>query len=175
MSRRAWLFPALLALLLFTGDLAANFMSVNIPPSYRPWMWAVIGLVAIAAVALAVWDARQPSAAVPAGQDFYSIYQQPAGRAQLSAEQFQRILEEYLSWADKAYARARLYGLESVRTAKGRPMRSLADVFVPITLRRSTPPSRSEVEGSGLPRSKACAYNRCRIYLTWQSQNQRGL
>ncbi|MBI3958286.1 MAG: SUMF1/EgtB/PvdO family nonheme iron enzyme [Chloroflexi bacterium] len=184
--RRSWLFPALLALLLFVGELAANFMPVNIPPGYQPWMWAVIVLAAIAAVALAVWDARQSSAAPnptppeqttlsgdfdgpvaagsgdavdasaaagpiikpsgPVTQHFYAIYQQPAGPARLGAEQFQPLLEEYLGWVERAYARARLYGLESLRTARGRPVRSLADVFVPITLRRFTPPSRQAVE-----------------------------
>ena len=77
---------------------------------------------------------------------YYSIYQQPSGRARLDEDQFQRILQEYLDWTDRAYGRARLYGLESVRTARGRPVRSLADVFVPISLRRFAPPSRRDVE-----------------------------
>lgn len=82
----------------------------------------------------------------PVTQHFYTVYQQPSGRARLDKEQFQRTLDAYLEWADRAYARARLYGLESVRTAKGRPVRSLADVFVPIALRRFAPPSRQAVE-----------------------------
>ena len=74
---------------------------------------------------------------------FYTIYQQPSGRARLREEEFQRILQEYLDWADRAYARAQLYG---VPTAKGRAVRSLADVFVPVSLRRFAPPSRQAVE-----------------------------
>ncbi|RME57805.1 MAG: hypothetical protein D6790_12810, partial [Caldilineae bacterium] len=82
----------------------------------------------------------------PVTQYFYTVYQQPPGREQLTEEQFQRVLGEYLAWVGKAYARARLYGLESVRTARGRPVRSLAEVFVPIALRRFNPPGRAEVE-----------------------------
>jgi formylglycine-generating enzyme required for sulfatase activity len=76
----------------------------------------------------------------------YYIYQSAPGPARLGEDEFRRVLAEYLGWAQKAYARARLYGLESVRTAKGRPVRSLSDVFVPIRLRRFTPPERGHIE-----------------------------
>ncbi|MCP4164900.1 MAG: SUMF1/EgtB/PvdO family nonheme iron enzyme, partial [Chloroflexi bacterium] len=78
--------------------------------------------------------------------EFYARYETPQGKGRLSKSEFGTILLEYMSWVQKAYAKARLYGLESIRTAKGRPVRSLADVFVPITLRRFSSPTRREVE-----------------------------
>jgi len=78
--------------------------------------------------------------------EFYAIYETPVGKGRLSESDFENILLEYMGWVQKAFSKARLYGLESIRTAKGRPARSLADVFVPITLRRFSPPTRREVE-----------------------------
>ncbi len=78
--------------------------------------------------------------------NIYKIYQSPPGKAALSDTEFKRILEEYLCWVSNAYSKARLYGLESLPTAQGRPVRSLSDVFVPLTLRRFQPLRRDDVE-----------------------------
>ncbi len=80
------------------------------------------------------------------GTLLFNIYQSPPGDGRLSEEDFRRILREYLEWVYEANRRARLYGLESFQTARGKPVRSLEDVFVPLTLRRFNPPSRDEVE-----------------------------
>ena len=77
---------------------------------------------------------------------FYQVYLTAPGKARLSESEFGRILSEYLGWVQRACNRARLYGLESSPTVRGRPVRSLAEVFVPITLRRFQPPRRDEVE-----------------------------
>ncbi len=80
------------------------------------------------------------------GKIVFEIYRHPPGKGKLSEDDFQRILEEYLKWVELAHAQARLYGLESLRTAKDKPVRQLADVFVPLTLREFTPPERREIE-----------------------------
>jgi hypothetical protein len=72
---------------------------------------------------------------------FFTRYEAPAGKAHLSKEEFERTLREYLAWVVKAYGRARLYGLESLPTTREQPRRQLADVFVPLTLRRFSPPA----------------------------------
>ncbi len=76
----------------------------------------------------------------------YHIYRRPPGRSALSEDQVRHVLGEYLRWARDAYRKARLYGLESLPTAQGRPVRQLKDVFVPITLCRFQPPRQAELE-----------------------------
>ncbi len=77
----------------------------------------------------------------------YHFYQAAPGRGKLSETDFTRILKDYVQWVLNAYGKARLYGLESVQTTRERPNRQLADVFVPLSLRRFSPPSRREIEG----------------------------
>ncbi len=77
---------------------------------------------------------------------FFTQYQTPSGKEKLSKSDFERILREYLNWVVKAYGKARLYGLESMRTTREQPRRQLADVFVPLSLRRFSPPRRDEIE-----------------------------
>jgi hypothetical protein len=78
--------------------------------------------------------------------NIYQVYQAAPGRTALSQQAFDHILRDYLRWVQNAYNKARLYGLESLRTAPGRPVRELSQVFVPLTLRRTQPPRRHEVE-----------------------------
>ena len=56
----------------------------------------------------------------------YHMYQSAPGRKALRQQDVERILGDYLRWVDNAYSKARLYGLESSPTARGRPVRSLA-------------------------------------------------
>src|SRR5215468_2151003 len=76
----------------------------------------------------------------------YHVYQSAPGRKALRQQDVARILGDYLRWVYNAYSKARLYGLESSPTARGRPVRALAEVFVHVTLRRVQPPRRIEVE-----------------------------
>jgi formylglycine-generating enzyme required for sulfatase activity len=101
---------------------------------------------------------------------YYTIYTKPAGRHALSEEDFARILNEYLTWVRNAHDRARLYGLESLPTMKDRPVRTLADVFVPVTLRRFQPPRRDEVEQ--LAREFKGEMARAQAYLKLVEQGQ---
>jgi hypothetical protein len=78
--------------------------------------------------------------------NIYHVYQSAPGRMALRQEDVERILGDYLRWVYNAYSKARLYGLESSPTARGRPVRALAEVFVHVTLRRVQPPRRMEVE-----------------------------
>ena len=94
-------------------------------------------------------------------RDQWNIYLSAAGRGRLSEEDFQKILNNYLVWVGNTNNKARLWGLESLQVTGDRPVRSLSDVFVPLSLCRFTPPRRDEVEElvgqstNGLERNKA--------------------
>lgn len=92
----------------------------------------------------------------------YQVYQTSPGRTVLTQKDFERVLGDYLHWVQNAYSKTRLYGLESLPTAQGRPVRDLAKVFVPLTLRRVQPPRREEVEqlAEQMQDDKARAYLR---------------
>ena len=79
-------------------------------------------------------------------QTIYHIYQNAPGRAALDDKQFAQFLSEYQDWIGKAYNRARLYGLEAIQAEHKQVRRTLADVFVPLTLRRFAPLERDEIE-----------------------------
>ncbi|MDL1895690.1 NACHT domain-containing protein [Anaerolineae bacterium CFX7] len=79
-------------------------------------------------------------------QTIYHIYQNAPGRAALDDKQFEQFLSEYQDWIGKAYNRARLYGLEAIQAEHKQVRRTLADVFVPLTLRRFAPLERDEIE-----------------------------
>src|SRR4029434_7154556 len=91
----------------------------------------------------------------------YHVYQSAPGRQVLRQQDVERILGDYLHWVYSAYSKARLYGLESSPTARGRPVRALAEVFVHVTLRRVQPPRRMEVE----ERAKEMQGDAARAYL----------
>jgi len=76
----------------------------------------------------------------------FQIYQSASGKPRLDEAGFERILRNYLEWLRKAYGKARLYGLESIQTSGSQKKRELSEVFVPLSLRRFSPPSRAEVE-----------------------------
>lgn len=100
----------------------------------------------------------------------YKVYQSLPGRPRLNKNDFKRILGEYLDWVQNAYDKARLYGLESLRTAQGQPIRRLADVFIPLTLRRFQPLRREEVEE--LLRDQGDLSSRTKAYLKLVEQKQ---
>jgi len=70
---------------------------------------------------------------------YYRVYQSSTGPQALDQLSFERTLRDYLDWVQKAYSKARLYGLESSRTSGGPAIRQLLDVFVPLSLRRFRP------------------------------------
>jgi membrane protein implicated in regulation of membrane protease activity len=60
--RRAWLVPALIALLLFLGGVASNLVAGDLQPlvqPYRAWVWALFFVALVVAVGAAVWESRQ--------------------------------------------------------------------------------------------------------------------
>jgi len=79
-------------------------------------------------------------------QYVFNIYRGAAGPGRLSDAEVRRILDEYLRWVRDAYDDARLFGLESAPTARPVQRPSLTDVFIPLTLRRFSPPDRRERE-----------------------------
>jgi formylglycine-generating enzyme required for sulfatase activity len=101
--------------------------------------------------------------------NFYHLYQSAAGRAVWNKAEFEKVLQEYLSWVHQAYGQARLYGLESLRTSRGRPVKNLSDVFVPLTLRRFQPPRREEIERLA---EKQDSLSKARAYLELVEQKQ---
>ena len=75
----------------------------------------------------------------------------PIGRRKTSRPRPQnpageKALQDYLGWVQGAYGTLSLYGLESKAIQQGRPQGGLAEVFVPLTLKRVSPPKSDEVE-----------------------------
>ena len=66
-------------------------------------------------------------------------------RGELSPEQATAILNSYLGWVRRSYDKVQTFGLENPRTAKQPKIELLTDVFIPLTVRRFRPPSRSEL------------------------------
>ncbi len=95
---------------------------------------------------------------VTAGRDFVgrdqfvayiiNIYHGVAGAGKLGDADLRRILGEYLRWVRAAYDHARLFGIESAPTARSTPRPGLTDIFIPLTLRRFSPPERREREAA---------------------------
>ncbi len=73
-----------------------------------------------------------------------SIIIGPTGR-KLSAEQAKTYLNGYLSWVRKVYDKAQLFGMENPRTVQQPKRETLIDVFIALTVRRFSPPSRKEL------------------------------
>jgi len=104
----------------------------------------------------------------------YAIYQKPVGKPRLDEATFRRLLGNYLDWVQKAYGKARLYGLDSTRTARGKPRRDLAEVFVPLALQRFTPPTRREIEAAARDfGSDPLAEHKAYLHLV-ETQRRRG-
>ncbi|NUM77752.1 NACHT domain-containing protein, partial [candidate division KSB1 bacterium] len=93
-----------------------------------------------------------------------NVYLSPPGKPTLNNEEFERMLNEYLRWVSNAYTKARLYGLESLRTG-GAPVRKLSEVFVPVKLRRFQSLDREAKEKIGAHARDDTAANRS--YLEW--------
>ena len=79
-------------------------------------------------------------------QTIYNYYQSAPGYAALDDKQFARFLSEYQVWIGNTYNLARLYGLEAIQAEHKQRVRSLGDVFVPLTLRQFAPLERKEIQ-----------------------------
>lgn len=100
------------------------------------------------------------------------VYQTPPGKPSLSDKDVRFVLGEYLNWVRNAYSKTRLYGLESLPTAQGHPVRELKDVFVPITLCRFFPPQQSELETMASQAGERTSL--ARAWVEW-TERQRGV
>ncbi|MBE2233803.1 MAG: SUMF1/EgtB/PvdO family nonheme iron enzyme, partial [Anaerolinea sp.] len=69
-------------------------------------------------------------------------------RGELSPQQATAILNGYLGWVRRSYDKIQTFGLENPRQAKQPRIEFLTDVFIPVTVRRFQPPSRSELEAA---------------------------
>jgi formylglycine-generating enzyme required for sulfatase activity len=76
----------------------------------------------------------------------FNIYRQPLGRPQLSEAQFERIINDYLTWVLDEYGRARLHGLQSLQ-GSGPYRKPLSAVYTSLRVSR-----RPAVEPGGLER-----------------------
>ena len=100
----------------------------------------------------------------------FEIYQSSPGKPNLSENEVRRILGEYLRWVRNAFSKACLYGLESLSTARGRPVRQLKDVFVPLTLRRFRPPRQVDLERLAGKRDDELSL--ARAWMEWGARQQ---
>ncbi len=81
----------------------------------------------------------------PYSQYFHTCYCKAPGKSELSRAEFDQALWAYLDCVKLDYNQARLY---AERTPRGEhlPVRKLEEVFIPLTLRRSTPPPPEDVQ-----------------------------
>jgi formylglycine-generating enzyme required for sulfatase activity len=98
-----------------------------------------------------------------------NYYLAPSGNAALSGAEFDKCLKEYLDWVAQANDQARLFGVESMGSAKGRPNKLLQDVFLPVSLRYFAPLSRRELEEI---EAQAELHEKKRVYLKKIKQKQ---
>jgi len=96
------------------------------------------------------------------GHVFGSVYMTPPGKPALTEEEFRRIFTEYLRWVQDAHKTARLYGVESLAASKGRPVRELSKVFVPLGLRGYLP-AKGRKGADGRKASKAIGLARTQL------------
>lgn len=136
--RRSWQVPALLALILFLGELAANFMPIEIPPAWRPWLWAVIILAGAAAIWLAVRGSRQTSEPGERLVESHGVY------ADLRRRYLTRIAEQtrYLPMSAVDFKTA------SAETGQ-QERQTLADVYVDLDTTTAIPAEEKKGEGQG--------------------------
>lgn len=106
------------------------------------------------------------------GRDQWNIYVNAIGRGQLSEEEFDKVRRAYLEWVHNVYNKARLWGLESLNASGDKPVRSLADVFVPLSLCRFTPPSLDEVREVAGRRADLLEQRRAYMRLVQERQEQ---
>ncbi len=80
---RPWLLPALLAILLALGGLAANVIAADLQETLKPVRWLGWGLFAIstvAAIVLAIQEARRPADRAPDGRQAAKQYEEQRRR-----------------------------------------------------------------------------------------------
>ncbi|HEX5602018.1 MAG TPA: hypothetical protein VFX63_05680, partial [Pyrinomonadaceae bacterium] len=61
-SRRPWLIPGLVAVILFIGAVASNLIASDLETSlkpYRLWVWLMFAIAFLVAVATAIFEARR--------------------------------------------------------------------------------------------------------------------
>src|SRR2546421_12003053 len=61
-SPRAWIVPAIIAVILFIGAVASNLVAAYVQSSldpYRRWVWASFGIALTVAIAVAIREARR--------------------------------------------------------------------------------------------------------------------
>ena len=64
---RRWMWPAIVAVILFAGSMASNLVGAGMEAfvdQYRFWLWVLIGIALVTSVGMAVYDSRhaQPTA-----------------------------------------------------------------------------------------------------------------
>lgn len=80
---RPWLLPALIALILAVGNLAANLVAADLQETLKPVRWLVWGAFVIslaAAVWIAIREARRPSDSTPTTRQAARLYEEQRRR-----------------------------------------------------------------------------------------------
>ena len=119
-----------------------------------------------------VGEVTQAEHSVFIGRDQWNIYVNAMGRGRLSEKEFDEVRRAYLEWVRNVYSKARLWGLESLHVSGDKPVRSLADVFVPLSLCRFTPPSPDEVRKVAGSRADLLELRRAYMRLVQERQEQ---
>ncbi|MFZ2517152.1 MAG: hypothetical protein WA089_00475, partial [Anaerolineae bacterium] len=80
---RPWLLPALIALILAIGNLAANWVAADLQETLEPvrWLvWAAFAISLVAAIVIAVREARRPADPAPGGRQAAKQYEEQRRR-----------------------------------------------------------------------------------------------
>ncbi|MFZ1268531.1 MAG: hypothetical protein WAU95_18915, partial [Anaerolineae bacterium] len=80
---RPWLLPALIALILAIGNLAANWVAADLQETLEPvrWLvWAAFAISLVAAIVIAVREARRPADPAPGSRQAAKQYEEQRRR-----------------------------------------------------------------------------------------------
>jgi formylglycine-generating enzyme required for sulfatase activity/energy-coupling factor transporter ATP-binding protein EcfA2 len=141
---RPWLLPALIALFAALGGLAANWIAADLQETLKPVRWFVWGLFAIstvAAIGLAIREARRPA--------------DPASGGRQAAKQYEEQRRRYLQRIAADLRFLPLTAVDIKAASAETPVEDrlpLADVYVALDTKTSVPVARKEAQTAALGR-----------------------
>jgi formylglycine-generating enzyme required for sulfatase activity/energy-coupling factor transporter ATP-binding protein EcfA2 len=136
--RRAWLVPALIALLLFLGGVASNLVAGDLQPlvqPYRAWVWALFFVALVVAVGAAVWESRQRESERPSLRRVADEY----------SDLRRRYLERLCQRLEFLPLRGVDFKTASAETGEKQRLR-LPDVYVGLNTTASLPAEKDQAE-----------------------------
>ncbi|MCI0520694.1 MAG: hypothetical protein L0Z70_10635, partial [Chloroflexi bacterium] len=188
-SYRIFIVPGVLLFIGLLAFIAALVSWLLFPDFYStPARWVVLFFVALTGVVIVVknlvdilkgvrdllpeeQEKTPKTYQTPFSAFFYDCYCKAPGKPELSRAEFNQALWTYLDWVMRHYNQARLY-TEKPPEGEQIPQRKLADIFIPLTLRLSTPPGADEIQ-ENLPDQPGDEMDEHRAYLKAMHRRRR--